>query len=78
MFGGTGFRVMLTPVVDDHIPVVVLYPCVLIASVWGGTLSGLTTLMLGGLAADYLWLTPVGSFHLSSDSVITLTAFSIG
>ena len=75
--GGTGLRLLLQPVVHDHIPVVVFYPFVLIASVWGGTLSGLSTLVLSSAIADYLWLKPIGSFYLDPDSIITFTAFEI-
>jgi two-component sensor histidine kinase len=75
--GGIGVRLMLQPIVHDQIPVVVLYPCVLIASVWGGTMAGLATLALGALAADYLWLRPVGSFALDADSAVTLIAFGV-
>jgi len=39
-----------------------VYPLVLIASVWGGTLSGLSTLVLSSAVADYLWLKPNRKF----------------
>lgn len=68
---------MLQPIVQNHIPVVVFYPFVMIASVLGGTFAGLSTLVLGGLIADYLWLTPIGSFRLDHDARITLTAFTV-
>jgi hypothetical protein len=38
---GTGIRLLLQPIVRNHIPVVIFYPFVLIASIWGGTLAGL-------------------------------------
>lgn len=75
--GGTGVRLVLQPIVHDHIPVIVFYPFVLIASVWGGTLSGLTTLILGAAIADYLWLPPMGGFSLQVDSATTLIAFGV-
>jgi len=74
---GTGIRLTLQPIVHDHIPVVVFYPFVLIASIWGGTLAGLSALLLAAFVADYFWLTPIGSFRLDSDSVIAMTAFCI-
>jgi two-component sensor histidine kinase len=74
---GTAIRLLLQPIVHDHIPVIVFYPFVLIASVWGGTWSGLTTLVLGAAIADYLWLPPMGRFSLDVDSGTTLIAFAI-
>ncbi len=53
------------------------YPFVMIASVWGGTFAGLSKLILGALAADFLWLAPIGSFRLDYDGRITLTAFTV-
>jgi len=63
-------RLALTPWVGNAIPVVLFYPFVLIAAVWGGTLSGLTVLVICGGAASVLWLQPDGR-------PLTLTAFSI-
>jgi two-component sensor histidine kinase len=67
---GTATRLLLNPFVHGHIPVVVFYPFVLVASVWGGSLAGLTVLVLGAVIAHYLWLPP-------TDQVITLTAFGV-
>ena len=74
---GTGVRLLLQPLVHDLIPVIVFYPFVLVASIWGGTLSALTTLVLGAVIADYLWLPPKGSFTLNLDSATTLIAFVV-
>jgi two-component sensor histidine kinase len=74
---GAGLRMLLDPLVHSHIPVVVFYPFVLVASVWGGTLSGLSALILAALVADYFWLPPTGSFTITLSSAITLTAFGI-
>jgi two-component sensor histidine kinase len=74
---GTGVRLLLQPVVQNHLPVILFYPFVLVAAVWGGTLSGLTTLVLGAMIADVLWLPPMGSFRVNVDSATTLIAFGI-
>jgi two-component sensor histidine kinase len=67
---GAGLRFILDPVAHGHISIIVFYPFVLIASIWGGTLAGITALALGAGTASYFWL-PAG------DNVITLTAFTI-
>lgn len=56
--GATGVRFLLDPLVKDRVPFVALFPAVLIASVWGGTLAGASTLVLGALVAAYVWLSP--------------------
>ena len=67
---GTGFRASLAPVAQNHIPVVIFYPFVLIASIWGGGLAGITVWLLGAIVATELWLPADGR-------VITLVAFSM-
>ncbi|MGD0721354.1 MAG: HWE histidine kinase domain-containing protein [Roseiarcus sp.] len=74
---GACLRFLLAPLVHEHIPVVVFYPFVLVASVWGGSLAGLSALVLSAAVADYLWLAPTGSFAVDVASAITLTAFAV-
>jgi two-component sensor histidine kinase len=74
---GTALRSLLDPLVHEYIPVVVFYPFVLVASVWGGSLAGLSALVLSAAVADYLWLPPLGSFAINASSAITLTAFVV-
>ena len=69
-------RFLLNPVVHDQVPVVVFYPFILIASIFGGTWSGVSTLILGGIIADYFWLPPHG-FDLTANSSVTLVGFAI-
>jgi two-component sensor histidine kinase len=75
--GGVSVRLALDPWVHNRVPMVVFYPFVLIASVWGGTLAGFTSLALSAAIADYLWLPPISSFTRSASSAVTLTAFAI-
>jgi two-component sensor histidine kinase len=70
VMAGTGLRFALEPVAHGRIPVVIFYPFVLIASIWGGALSGLTSLVLGASVANAVWM-PKG------DNTVTLTAFSM-
>jgi two-component sensor histidine kinase len=54
---------------------ITFFPALLIASVWGGVLSGVTVLVLGSLIAAYFWLTPAWSLALTPVSVTALVAF---
>ncbi len=74
---GAGVRLALTPLVDGAIPLIPFYPFVAIASLWGGSLAGLTTAILGGLIADYLWLQPIGELGMSRQAVVSLAAFAV-
>ena len=68
--GGLAIRLSLTPLVHNAIPVVLFYPFVIIASVWGGALSGLCVLVICALVADTLWLPPdTATFALISFSI---------
>jgi two-component sensor histidine kinase len=73
---GAAVRFLLDPVVENHIPVAVFYPFVIVASAWGGTLSGLTTMLLAAVIADYFWVPPGGSFKLTVSAIIPLSAFT--
>jgi len=68
--GGAGLRFLLDPIAHGRIPVVIFYPFVLIASIWGGTLAGLSTLIVGASIADYFWLP-------ASGNTVTLVTFSL-
>jgi two-component sensor histidine kinase len=73
---GASIRFLLEPIAHGAIPVVVFYPFILIASIWGGTYAGISTLVLADIVADYFWLPPIGRFGLNTSSAITLSAFS--
>lgn len=70
VIGGALLRALLEPVAHGHIPVVVFYPFVLVASIWGGALSGVSAWALGLVVADYFWLPRTGT-------AVTLAAFSL-
>jgi PAS domain S-box-containing protein len=70
-------RLLVEPLVDDGIPVVLFYPFVLIASAWGGTFSGITTLILAAGIANFFFMPPFWQFTLDKPAAVTLTAFSI-
>lgn len=53
---GTAVRAALEPITGGHIPVIVYYPCVLVAAVFGGSLAGVTTMLLGAAIGWTFWL----------------------
>lgn len=63
-----GLRALVDPIVHGHIPVLTFFPFVLIASIWGGALSGLSAILLSAVVADVFWVSTI-------DKAITLTAF---
>jgi two-component sensor histidine kinase len=73
---GAGARFAIDPWVHDNVRVVLFYPCVIVASIWGGALAGLSAIVISAAIADYLWLPPRGSFSLSPSSALTLMAFA--
>src|SRR3984893_472182 len=55
-------RVLIDPYVA--IPYVTLFPAMVICSLAGGRISGISVAIIGGLAAWYFWLPPRYSFYL--------------
>jgi two-component sensor histidine kinase len=60
VLGGAGLRLALDPLAHGHIPIIIFYPCVLVASVFGGSWSGVTALLLGAIVSRMFWLPPSG------------------
>lgn len=65
---GFGLRLALTPLVGNALPVILFYPFVMIASIWGGTVAGLLVMGLCGAGAGLLWLS-------ASTNTTTLIAY---
>ncbi len=74
---GALLRFLIEPVAHGHIPVVLFYPFIIIASVWGGTLSGLTASVLALMIARYFWLPPPGSLAFNIAQLPTVIGFSV-
>jgi two-component sensor histidine kinase len=51
-----GVRGAVDPLIRGHIPVLTFFPFVLVASIWGGTWSGLSAILLSALIADVFWV----------------------
>ena len=57
-----GIKLLLTPVMTQHSPFLLLAGAVMVAAWFGGLGPGLLATVLGAVSADYLFLSPVGSF----------------
>ncbi len=68
-------RAFLDPLVDGTLPFITFFPAILVASVWGGRLAGLTAMGLASLIAGYFWLPRVWSLNLTLVSWVALVAF---
>src|SRR5262245_44616861 len=54
----TVVRWLLAPALGENVPYVTYFPAVALAAWWGGLGPGLMVVALGGLVADYLFITP--------------------
>lgn len=75
-FVATGARLALDPVLTG-VPYVTFFPAILIASIWGGTRAGLTTLVLGWLVTSAFWLHPSGEPSLDGAVFWKAAAFVV-
>jgi signal transduction histidine kinase len=57
-----GLKLLLDPLMTQHSPFLLLAGAVMIAAWFGGLGPGLLATALGAMTADYLFLSPVGSF----------------
>ena len=53
---GTAAHWLLGPALGDELPFITFFPCILIASVWGGPAGGLTATVLAGVLGTTLFL----------------------
>jgi K+-sensing histidine kinase KdpD len=68
-------RAAIDPFVHDGLYFTFLFPAVFVAGLFGGTLAGITTAVVGGTVIAYVWVPPALSFRLHSDGIIRLVAF---
>ena len=61
--------------VDNGLYFTFLFPAVLIAGLFGGTWSGVSTAVFGALLIAYVWIPPRFSLQLSGDGNFRLIAF---
>jgi PAS domain S-box-containing protein len=53
-----GFKLLLDPVIPQDVPFLLLFGAVMVSAWYGGLGPGLLTMVLAGLATDYLFLRP--------------------
>jgi two-component sensor histidine kinase len=68
-------RAIADAFVDNGLYFTFLFPAVLIAGLFGGTWSGVSTAVFGALLIAYVWIPPRFSLQLSGDGNFRLIAF---
>jgi two-component sensor histidine kinase len=68
-------RTMADQFVDQGLYFTFLFPAVLVAGLFGGTWSGISTAFFGALLIAYIWIPPRYSFELSGDGLFRLVSF---
>jgi two-component sensor histidine kinase len=68
-------RAAIDPFVHDGLYFTFLFPAVFMAGLFGGTLAGITTAVVGGTVIAYAWVPPTFSLRVHSDGIIRLVAF---
>jgi two-component sensor histidine kinase len=63
------------PYIDNGLYFTFLFPAVLMAGLFGGRWSGISTALFGALLAAYIWIPPGFSIHLRGDGDFRLIAF---
>jgi PAS domain S-box-containing protein len=69
-----GLKVLLDPVITQDVPFLLLFGAVMVSAWYGGLGPGLLTMVLAGLATDYLFLRPQDPF---APGVIPLLVFFV-
>ena len=77
VFAGATIRWPLDPILVDAVPFITFFPAVLVSSVWGGTRSGLTALVLTIIIAGVGWIEPEGGLGLTIMSGASVAAFAV-
>lgn len=73
-----GLKLLLNPLITPHSPFTLLAGAVMVGAWFGGLGPGLLATALAALAADYLFLPPVGSFAgLVGEGALPLTLFVV-
>ena len=77
VLAGATIRWPLDPILVDAVPFITFFPAVLVSSVWGGTRSGLTALVLTIIIAGVGWIEPGGGLGLTIMSGASVAAFAV-
>jgi PAS domain S-box-containing protein len=74
----TGARLALEPVLGrEAVPFITFFPAVLLTTWFGGLRPGLLSVVLGGMAADYFFMRPMGSLLLGAADWVSLVLFGL-
>jgi len=77
VLGGAVIRWPIDPILVDAVPFITFFPDVLVSSVWGGTRSGLSALVLTIIVAGVGWMDPDGGLGLAIVSGASVAAFAV-
>jgi len=68
-------RTAADPFVDQGLYFTFLFPAVLVAGLFGGTWSAISTAFFGALLVAYIWIPPRYSFSVAGDGLFRLVSF---
>ncbi len=77
VLGGAIIRWPFDPILIDAVPFSTFFPAVLVSSVWGGTRSGLTALVLTIIIVGVGWIEPGSGLGLTIMSGASVAAFAV-
>ncbi len=68
-------RAAIDPFINSGLFFTFLFPAILIAGLFGGIWSAISTALLGGLLTAYIWIPPRLSMELTGDGIFRLALF---
>lgn len=75
--GALLIRLAFDPVVAREVPYATFYAAVVLAVIWRGWVAGATAVVAGGLAANLVFIAPVGTLSLSTSNAWALFIYSL-
>jgi len=77
---GISLRLALDPLWGVTLPLITMFPAIMVSAWFGGFWPGIVTTLLSAIAAEYFWMPPVDSFRMSDpgDVVGLLISVVIG
>lgn len=71
---GLALRLAIDPFVEG-VPFLTFFPMLIVSGLSGGTVAGITTLLIGAAAGIILWMPPPGSLDVDARGISTALAF---
>ena len=75
VLAGAALRFAIEPLLNGSAPFVTFFPAVVVAGLWGGTVAGAATLLLGAAIAAWAWLEPMRAATLTGPGAAALVTF---